>query len=86
LNAAALALATWSIVAVDPRTREMGVALASCIHVEGFRIEQVAEPLHRPRAGERGRAGSGPAELQRWSGGLFGLDGAAVTNAPGLER
>jgi uncharacterized Ntn-hydrolase superfamily protein len=43
LNAAALALATWSIVAVDPRTREVGVALASCIYVDGFRIEQVAE-------------------------------------------
>jgi uncharacterized Ntn-hydrolase superfamily protein len=43
VNAAALALATWSIVAVDPRTREVGVALASCIYVDGFRIEQVAE-------------------------------------------
>jgi uncharacterized Ntn-hydrolase superfamily protein len=43
LSAAALALATWSIVAVDPRTREVGAALASCIYVDGFRSEQVAE-------------------------------------------
>ena len=43
MSAAALALATWSIVAVDPTTREVGVALASCIWVDGFRGDQVAE-------------------------------------------
>ncbi len=43
MNAAALLFATWSIVAVDAKTREVGVALASCIYVDGFEIEQVAE-------------------------------------------
>ena len=43
MSSAALLLATWSIVAVDPDTREVGVALASCIYSDEFRIEHVAE-------------------------------------------
>ncbi len=43
MNAMALLFATWSIVAVDAKTREVGVALASCIYVEGFEIDEVAE-------------------------------------------
>jgi uncharacterized Ntn-hydrolase superfamily protein len=43
VNAAALALATWSIVAVDPATREVGAAAASCIYAEDFPIDRAAE-------------------------------------------
>jgi uncharacterized Ntn-hydrolase superfamily protein len=43
LNAAVLALATWSIVAVDPATREVGAAAASCILSETFPIDQISE-------------------------------------------
>jgi uncharacterized Ntn-hydrolase superfamily protein len=43
LSAATLLLATWSIVAVDPRTREVGAAAASCIHAEEFPIDRIAE-------------------------------------------
>jgi len=43
LSAAALALATWSIVAVDPATREVGAAGASCILSGEFPIEHISE-------------------------------------------
>jgi uncharacterized Ntn-hydrolase superfamily protein len=43
LSTAALLLATWSIVAVDPRTREVGAAAASCILAEEFPIDRIAE-------------------------------------------
>jgi len=43
LNAASLLLATWSIVAVDPKTQEVGAASASCIYSRSFTIDQTAE-------------------------------------------
>ena len=43
MSAAALALATWSIVAVDPKTREVGAAAASCIYSADFPIESISE-------------------------------------------
>ena len=43
MSAAALALATWSIVAVDPATREVGAAAASCILSDTFPIDQISE-------------------------------------------
>ena len=43
MNAAALLVATWSIVAVDPRTREVGAAAASCIYAEEFPIDRISE-------------------------------------------
>ena len=42
MNAAALALATWSLVAVDARTHEVGVAAASCIHSDAYPIDEIA--------------------------------------------
>lgn len=43
MSAAALALATWSIVAVDPATREVGAAGASCILSADFPIDRISE-------------------------------------------
>lgn len=43
MNAAALLFATWSIVAVDPKTREVGAAAASCIYSDTLSIDQIAE-------------------------------------------
>jgi uncharacterized Ntn-hydrolase superfamily protein len=45
MSPAALLLATWSIVAVDPQTREVGAAAASCIHNARFPIALISELL-----------------------------------------
>jgi uncharacterized Ntn-hydrolase superfamily protein len=42
MNAAALLVATWSIVAVDPRTHEVGAAAASCILSDEITIDDIA--------------------------------------------
>ena len=88
MNAATLALATWSIVAVDPRTHEVGAALASCIWVEGFRIGQVVELLPgtgavvaQALANEEARtviADAGNAQEARAAGMLEGHDVAGL--------
>jgi len=43
VNTAALLLATWSIVAVDARTREVGAAGASCIYSDTFSADPIFE-------------------------------------------
>lgn len=43
MQTAALLLATWSIVAVDPATREVGAAAASCILADDFPIDRISE-------------------------------------------
>ncbi len=45
MSPAALLLATWSIIAVDPQTREVGAAAASCIHSSEYPIAWIAELL-----------------------------------------
>lgn len=68
--------ATWSITAVDPRTREVGIAGASCtpnvLGIAGVvpgRGVIAAQALTNGRARERGmemlRAGASPAEIVR---------------------
>jgi len=42
MNSAALLLATWSIVAVDAHTREVGAAAASCILSDEITIDDIA--------------------------------------------
>jgi len=42
MSAAALLLSTWSIVAVDPRTHEVGAAAASCILSDEITIDDIA--------------------------------------------
>ena len=45
MSPAAVLLATWSIVAVDPRTHEVGAAAASCIVHSEFPIALISELL-----------------------------------------
>ena len=42
MNAAALLVATWSIVAVDAHTRDVGAAAASCIVSDGMTMGDIA--------------------------------------------
>ena len=64
MNAAALLVATWSIVAVDPHTHEVGAAAASCILSDEIMIDDIAVLV----------PGTGAVVAQA----LANLDGASV--------